>query len=344
MPEETHVRFRLLLRCAEEPSESLRVQSISTWAMACIGPYSQAFRSGGYLKPPETETEGAVGAALFSAGVIGLVPHSMALPTPAQAVEAPTCPLPTQWEAELWMTMRSLGNVLAEMECSWGDVRLAHVYAAGSHARHPDHSNALLELVLQYMRREAPMASPLITFTEQPRLPKGGQVEINVVCAPKNCADQVVDDFPAPLENCFGEPEAHTSVASIALTQAAWAASAESKVPDEGTCGHLSSDDVKAMAARCLAAVMDTLAVTPGLEGRSLEGVSLQVQHSVSLGLLAAAIEAGMQDAIQDAEATGLLTPGITVVAYMPAFSLGTNAFNRCVISRTCLRVIAIAS
>eukprot|EP00971_Amphidinium_carterae_P310012 6160418-Amphidinium_carterae.1 len=49
---------------ASQAQENLRVQSISTWAMACIGPYSQAVRLGDLLL-----TSGVLGRVLSTLSV-----------------------------------------------------------------------------------------------------------------------------------------------------------------------------------------------------------------------------------------------------------------------------------
>lgn len=80
LPEGVRIRFRFFLSEAAKVSDGrsgLRVQSISTWAMASIGPYSQARRNG------------CDGGLLVSSGVLGLVPHSMVLPTTEQALYRP---------------------------------------------------------------------------------------------------------------------------------------------------------------------------------------------------------------------------------------------------------------
>ena len=74
--------------------ESLHVQSISEWAPACVGPYSQAWRLKGLL---------------YFAGIIGLVPETMTLP-PADA----------DGENESRLALRSLTRVAEVMrtQCS----------------------------------------------------------------------------------------------------------------------------------------------------------------------------------------------------------------------------------
>jgi len=206
LPTPLHLRLRFLLldqkgnKAAESSTdvlddaavEFLRVQSISTWAMACIGPYSQALR---------------VEKWLLSAGMLGLVPHSMTFPTASDAVAAAsavsaadscdaidstaeaissvsssartTPSMRAQWRVELWMLMRSLRNVLQVMNNGFGRVCLAQVYVK--------HGECCLDearaAVLSYLRREAGDSAPIITCVEVPRLPKDGSIELNVLCA-----------------------------------------------------------------------------------------------------------------------------------------------------------------
>jgi diphthine-ammonia ligase len=190
LPIGLHLRFRLMLRdaggAASSDLDTLRVQSISTWAMACIGPYSQAMR---------------LSNALLTAGVIGLVPHCMTLVDPDN-MPAPFQMRPdgtalAKWEAELWILMRSLNNVLQEMKNGFGRVLHACVYVVG--LRCMEHIEAA---VLAYMRREDSASQPLITVLEVPRLPKDACIEINLVCDhnPHTDAEDPESDRPAKLE------------------------------------------------------------------------------------------------------------------------------------------------
>lgn len=79
--------------------KTLHVQSISTWAPVCIGPYSQAnvIRS----------------SLVFLAGMIGLVPQSMTL-------TKPTCANVSDWEVQLYQSWRNAAAVLDGLEGSGG--------------------------------------------------------------------------------------------------------------------------------------------------------------------------------------------------------------------------------
>ncbi|CAJ1425737.1 unnamed protein product [Effrenium voratum] len=132
--------------------------------MACIGPYSQAQR---------------VQRLLLSSGVLGLVPHTMSLPS-AEAVQASKSEpdATSQVQAELWMLMRSLHHVLQVMSSGFHEVALAQVYATPG-----VDAVELCREILAYMRFSAPSAMPLVSYAEVPRLPKGGCVEIAVLCS-----------------------------------------------------------------------------------------------------------------------------------------------------------------
>ncbi|KAK9831634.1 hypothetical protein WJX74_003462 [Apatococcus lobatus] len=72
LPSETPVAIDVLVPCNPEGRRALHVQSISSWAPACIGPYSQATSHQDIL---------------FMAGQLGLDPISMALTQPPSSSE-----------------------------------------------------------------------------------------------------------------------------------------------------------------------------------------------------------------------------------------------------------------
>lgn len=278
LPSGIHVRLRLILRqsCAESapPFESLRVQSISTWAMACIGPYSQAWR---------------VGSLLFSAGVIGLIPHTMTLPSISQAdsaaqmgdiADSPSTSITEAWQAELWMLMRSLQNVLKEMKSNFSEVVLAHIYTS----RRFDFA-AVEGLVLAYMSREmgAPV-NPLVTCAVVPRLPKDGHIEINLVCATEGAVaiPQVASFNADPSSGVSGRCVLSTKVvrdSCLAITadfrtecEAMESSSREGATMSEEVAGYIS--------ALCLTSIRtlihSQLRTNPA-------GLSIQVQYAESV-------------------------------------------------------------
>ena len=79
--------------------KTLHVQSISTWAPVCIGPYSQ--------------TNVIRSSLVFLAGMIGLVPQSMIL------IKS-TCANVTDWEVQLYQSWRNTAAVLDGLEGGGG--------------------------------------------------------------------------------------------------------------------------------------------------------------------------------------------------------------------------------
>jgi len=315
LPEALHLRVRLLLRPkqgealegntdAAVESGSLRVQSISTWAMACIGPYSQALW---------------VGPLLLSAGVLGLVPHSMTLPTASEAAAAASASggaaAPRrQWEAELWLLMRSLQNVLEVMGSSFGEARLAHVYVAGDECELQEAS----EQVLGYMRRDAPSATPILAGARVPRLPKDGSVEVNVVCWSQDSSSA---SAPVVTSTLHKEGEA---LLPGAITLTSWQVSgtrvsmAEFAVADAFEAEAMEVEAVAFAAEQCAAAALSAAEAGAG-------GLSLQVQCALpDAGPIA------MEAAEAAADKLGLSEQ--CAVACMPVMSLGPRVLVRSIL------------
>merc|ERR1712050_686039 len=117
--------------------------------------------------------------------------------------------------------MRSLENVLLEMRSNFAEVRMAHVYVAGVRAGYGEHCNAVIERVLNYIRRGDPDVAPILTFTEQPRLPKGGEVEINVICAPPTASCTKVSSSIVTIAP-FGGLEAAVRIFHTSLGEGTW--------------------------------------------------------------------------------------------------------------------------
>lgn len=285
LPSGLHLRLRLLLRArADVDVERLRVQSISTWAMACIGPYSQAAR---------------VDGGLLTAGVIGLVPHTMAFPRGCEAQQAlqaaaaaaeaagdgdaPEVPaVCADWEAELWMLMRSLWHVLLEMRSK--EVCLAQVYVASSIATAGE---LVRDRVASYLRRECPRCvelPPIMTCTVVPKLPKGGLVEVNVICREDDDSDEVLPS----TEKCqdmgiTAAPQLAGLVASSFRRGPgkSWIAVAEYRMADgKDTPEELSVEAVCDVARGCTVALWEGL--REQFRGQALGGVSLLAQFSIS--------------------------------------------------------------
>lgn len=298
LPEGLLLRLRILVRDAGKDDEalkfqSLRVQSISTWAMPCIGPYSQATR---------------IGPFLFSAGVLGLIPHSVVFPTFEQLAKH----LPDrsgrgdmqQWEVELWLLMRSLHNVLKEMGSSFGEARLACVYTVGER-----NFAAVSQLVLAYMQREDPHAAPLIALAEVPRLPKDGRIEINLVCSPSETAAQIASVPSGP----------DAPVAVSRPLQGAWVCSSESGVQVQGA--DVSGAQIARCAEQCVTAVWRQLQENVGdVPGE----FSLQVQYAFT------SAHCLVSTAVEEAVASILMTEKCAI-SYMPVSYLGAGIHLRVV-------------
>merc|ERR1719401_2964153 len=77
--------------------------------------------------------------------------------------EPPEVKACTQWEAELWLLMRSLRNVVEGVGSGFGEVRLAQVCTTGDCCFH-----LVRERVLGYIQREAPRVLPIITYARVP--------------------------------------------------------------------------------------------------------------------------------------------------------------------------------
>eukprot|EP00928_Gymnodinium_smaydae_P020181 TRINITY_DN17803_c0_g1_i1.p1 TRINITY_DN17803_c0_g1~~TRINITY_DN17803_c0_g1_i1.p1 ORF type:complete len:707 (-),score=117.13 TRINITY_DN17803_c0_g1_i1:60-2180(-) len=301
LPEALHIRMRMFFRSSQDASdkrfENLRVQSISTWAMACIGPYSQAYW---------------VDKLLLSSGVIGLVPHSMALPSSEEATSVSgSGAAALQWEAELWMLMRSVRSVLVEMGSGFGDVCVAHLYTSGD-----CDMQAAGSRVLEYMRREAPEVTPLLLSAAVPRLPKGGRVELNVMCSQGHA------EAPRCSEVARDGGILRTATKSLGDVRVV---SVEFAAADAVLSPEVSAVDLQRMIEQCCAALCSA---TQDREDRPVAGLSLQVQY----------IACRADELVISAAEKAIDTAGLrdrTVASYMPVNSLGLG---------THVRMIALAS
>mmetsp|Transcript_51592 Transcript_51592/g.109629 ORF Transcript_51592/g.109629 Transcript_51592/m.109629 type:complete len:727 (-) Transcript_51592:63-2243(-) len=192
LPKKHHLRVRLLMQTDPEAScERLRVQSISTWAMACIGPYSQA---------------ALVNGNLMTAGVLGLTPHSMIFPK-AEQVKALRDDVPNleDYSAETWLMMRSLNNVLVEMRSCLSAAYLVDLYVS---ERCLSAAARAEQEVRDYIQREDPEANPLVTLTVVPRLPKDGLTEVAFTCGSKSSQAAKIDKWTveANFSDAFESP------------------------------------------------------------------------------------------------------------------------------------------
>ena len=127
------------------PFESLHVQSISEWAPACVGPYSQAYR---------------VGGAVFFAGIIGLVPETMALPAGGGAAEGS-------------LALRSLERVADVMRTACARAAMVIVYVTDW--------AAAAERVAQWRAAAGPGWAGLLRVVQVTALPRGCSVEFQMI-------------------------------------------------------------------------------------------------------------------------------------------------------------------
>ncbi|KAF4651206.1 ATP binding domain 4 [Perkinsus olseni] len=151
LPQGVLVRFRIIAMPSTEAAaaaaavvSTLHVQSISTWAMSCIGPYSQAKRFDN--------------GTLLTAGVLGLVPHTMSLPSPGG------------WQYELWLAMRSLHEITDLMSSE--NTVLATLFIAGRTPLIP-----AIQLAAEYLDVDPSR----IIGLRLPALPRGASVEVSLV-------------------------------------------------------------------------------------------------------------------------------------------------------------------
>ncbi|CAK0839128.1 unnamed protein product [Prorocentrum cordatum] len=326
LPEGLHLRARLLLRGHAGPAEPgasgrVRVQSISTWAMACIGPYSQALWTG---------------PALLSAGVLGLVPHSMALPAAEDAAaatvdaesdsvserqrprESATGASILQWEAELWMLARSMRNVLAEVGSGLGEVAMAQVYVSGQ-----CDFGAVRERVLGYLRRECASADPIVTMVAVPRLPKDGSIsQINVTCTPGSTAPATVQVLEARAPAGVPAPVAG-AVSCVAREVAGARVSSAEFVPAEGAeAAELPPEAVRHMVERCAAATWEALGVSASSGPPA--GIGLQAQLALRGPGAERAAAAALAEAAEEAGVAE-----VCAISLMPVLALGHGALVR---------------
>jgi len=319
LPAGVHLRLRLLLRSSHDGFESLRVQSISTWAMACIGPYSQATR---------------VGDLLFTSGVLGLVPHTMMLPPIAAVGEEatdkselqlvpPAGSRPRRWETELWLLMRSLRNVLEVMSSNFGEAHLVHVYMVGERD-----FGAVRERVLGYMRREHSRSEPIVTLAEVPRLPKDATIEISLVCARSKSSSaqttQAIRCLPSQSVPIHGTVTTVTKTMGgvcVCSSEFAGAEGGEEEA-DAGVPLEISGEALRSMAERCTSALCTGLGL-PKADPRAA-GLSLQVHFAVR----------DAHDHLATAMSMAVEAAGISkacVLSYMPADFLGPGTYLRLV-------------
>eukprot|EP00397_Hematodinium_sp_SG-2012_P013386 GEMP01013590.1.p1 GENE.GEMP01013590.1~~GEMP01013590.1.p1 ORF type:complete len:270 (+),score=51.54 GEMP01013590.1:1789-2598(+) len=139
------------------PRAMTHVQSISTWATACIGPYSQCTKM--------------ANGALYTAGVVGWVPHSMALVEPSALLMArhesdgDASDVLTPWCAQLWMIMRTLSRVCDVNKKDAHAAGVVNVFVASNRTPSIQSSTTVVEVVRKYC------PDALIVAQCVPRLP-----------------------------------------------------------------------------------------------------------------------------------------------------------------------------
>lgn len=133
--------------------EVLHVQSISKWAPACIGPYSQVSQFGGLL---------------FLAGQIGLDPPSMTLVQNSKAQA-----LQTQYNCEQVLKARNSSLAQSLMLC---------VFTT------PGHANLGPQLA-----KSCGLAQETVLYIEVPALPRDACVEMQLVCFVSDMARRFED-------------------------------------------------------------------------------------------------------------------------------------------------------
>lgn len=155
---------------AQPRVRALHVQSVSHWAPANIGPYSQAKTLDG---------------AVLLAGQIGLVPLAMALPRPAGASAALAGALPAVVCDETTQVLRNVHRMLATLGSSRAAACAVLVWLAD--ARHVPLIGACLA---QFFGTHA----PAIWYVEAGALPRGALLELQIIAA--TCA-ALADDGAA---------------------------------------------------------------------------------------------------------------------------------------------------
>jgi len=180
LPDDVPVRMRLLL--SRTRKETTHVQSISTWGMACVGPYSQSAR----IKD----------VGFFTAGVLGMIPHSMTLVTSAQAEPHAGAPI-APWCAQLWIAMRTQRNICSinghEDEDDDNPVAV-QVFVAAGRTPSLQRSNAVMDAVRQYCSKES-----IIFAQSVPVLPKDASIEISFIYPQSTGTNPTDEEFPENL-------------------------------------------------------------------------------------------------------------------------------------------------
>eukprot|EP01006_Ploeotia_vitrea_P037365 TRINITY_DN66123_c7_g2_i1.p1 TRINITY_DN66123_c7_g2~~TRINITY_DN66123_c7_g2_i1.p1 ORF type:complete len:746 (-),score=26.81 TRINITY_DN66123_c7_g2_i1:171-2336(-) len=179
------------------PTDSLHVQSISEWAMACIGPYSQAY---------------TIGNLIQVAGIIGLQPATLTLPA--------------NLEEEGKYALYSLTNVLSCVKTDFDNMVMMTIYCTDWENKPlwEKQWNALLE---EKRQNKQPV---IVRWVQSTNLPKNAHVEYQVVCCktPPPASTYMYDDDDdddsnntAPLYTKLCEETTCWSSSSCSITKTA---------------------------------------------------------------------------------------------------------------------------
>ncbi|KAK9959324.1 hypothetical protein ABG768_009454 [Culter alburnus] len=177
------------------PRDTLHVQSLSHWAPANIGPYSQAVR---------------VQEALFCAGQIALIPCSMQLLDGPPALQARLC------FSHMEKVLRAVTSGLT----------LAHVLQAHIYVTHREHTAAVMAAWsrnLQEVQEDSDGAAQVeVSVTVVPSLPRGAAVELHVIAVQDRPADRLshcsVSEVPGGTVECRLVQSSCGRYASVSLS------------------------------------------------------------------------------------------------------------------------------
>ncbi|XP_058605597.1 diphthine--ammonia ligase isoform X2 [Onychostoma macrolepis] len=203
LPVSQQLRMDVLLHdrtaaCEEDAfpqRDTLHVQSLSHWAPANIGPYSQAVQ---------------VRDAVFCAGQIALVPCSMQLVNGPVALQARLC-------------FSHMEKVLYAMDSK---LTLAHVLQAHIYITHREHATAVTKAwntKLQDIQEECAGAAPVeSSIAVVPSLPRGAAVELHVTAVQDCPADRSphlsVSEIPGCSVECRLLQSSCARYASLSLS------------------------------------------------------------------------------------------------------------------------------
>ena len=164
---------------SEATRKVLHVQSMSSWAMACIGPYSQSHQ---VTRIEHVPRKGCYRTykQLTTAGVLGCIAHSLSLPDGSSPSDA-------AFDSEVKHTMRSLEQILSVQGFSFSDVVVAKIFLNESLINLVPHSKFVYAAKCFSAVKDQLThcgCAPDIIFVEVvvPDLPKHALVEVQLLC------------------------------------------------------------------------------------------------------------------------------------------------------------------